>query len=89
MSNNSERYYKELSLFNHIANPSHRAWNRLTTISNLKEDGRGRDAANYLDKLDETDKAGVALMLLAIKNKGLETVRAELNRGLDEVINHS
>lgn len=80
---NANDYYKELSLFNDIKNNSHRAWNRLTTISNLKEKGRTRDAAAYLDKLDDVGRAGVGLMLLAIKNKGIETVRAELNRGLD------
>jgi len=80
---NTNNSYKELSLFNNIKNNSHRAWNRLLTISNLKEKGRTRDAANYLDKLDETGRAGVGLMLLAIKNKGLETVKAELNRNIE------
>ncbi len=83
MTGNTNNSYKELSLFNNIKNNSHRAWNRLLTISNLKEKGRTRDAANYLDKLDETGRAGVGLMLLAIKNKGLETVKAELNRGIE------
>jgi len=83
MTGNTNNSYKELSLFNNIKNNSHRAWNRLLTISNLKEKGRTRDAANYLDKLDETGRAGVGLMLLAIKNKGLETVKAELNRNIE------
>jgi hypothetical protein len=82
MTGNTNNYYKELTLFNDIENASHRAWNRLTTISNLKDKGRTRDAAAYLDKLDETGRAGVGLMLLAIKNKGLDTVKAELNRGI-------
>tara|TARA_R110002020_G_scaffold475491_1_gene710612 strand:+ start:45 stop:293 length:249 start_codon:yes stop_codon:yes gene_type:complete len=79
---NTDNYYKELSLFNDIINNSHRAWNRLTTISNLKDKGRARDAAAYLDKLDETGRAGVGLLLLAIKKKGLETVKRELNRSI-------
>jgi len=83
MTDNTERYYKELSLFNHIENASHRAWNRLTTISNLKDKGRPRDAAGYLDKLDEPGRIGVGLMLMAIRNKGLDTVKAELNRGIE------
>lgn len=82
MSNNSN-YYKELSLFNNIKNNSHRAWNRLLTISNLKEKGRTRDAANYLNKLDEVGRTGVGLLILAIQNKGLETVKAELNRNIE------
>ena len=80
---NSNNYYKELSLFNNIKNNSHRAWNRLLTISNLKEKGRTRDAANYLDKLDEVGRTGVGLLLLAIQNKGIETVKAELNRSIE------
>jgi len=83
MTDNTERYYKELSLFNHIGNASHRAWNRLTTISNLKDKGRPQDAAGYLDKLDEPGRIGVGLMLMAIRNKGLDTVKAELNRGIE------
>ncbi len=82
MSNDSN-YYKELSLFNNIKNNSHRAWNRLLTISNLKEKGRTRDAANYLNKLDEVGRTGVGLLILAIQNKGLETVKAELNRNIE------
>ncbi len=82
MSNDSN-FYKELSLFNNIKNNSHRAWNRLLTISNLKEKGRTRDAANYLNKLDEVGRTGVGLLILAIQNKGLETVKAELNRNIE------
>jgi len=83
MTDNTERYYKELSLFNHIENASHRAWNRLTTISNLKDNGRPQDAVCYMEKLDEPGRVGVGLMLMAIKNKGLDTVKAELNRGIE------
>jgi len=83
MTNNTERYYKELSLFNHIENASHRAWNRLTTISNLKDKGRPQDAICYMEKLDEAGRVGVGLMLMAIRNKGLDTVKAELNRGIE------
>ncbi len=80
---NTNNYYKELSLFNNIKNNSHRAWNRLLTISNLKEKGRTRDAANYLNKLDEVGRTGVGLLILAIQNKGLETVKAELSRNIE------
>jgi hypothetical protein len=82
MTDNSSTHYKELSLFNHIENVSHRAWNRLTTISNLKDKGRPHDAIGYMEKLNEGDKMAVGLLLLAIKNKGLDTVKAELNRGI-------
>ncbi len=80
---NTNNYYKELNLFNNIKINSHRAWNRLLTISNLKEKGRTRDAANYLDKLDEVGRTGVGLLILAIQNKGLETVKAELSRNIE------
>ena len=79
---NSESMYKELSLFNDINNPSHKAWNRLMTVTNLKEQGRNNDASNYLEKLDESGKAAIAVLLLAIKKKGLDTVKAEVNRGI-------
>jgi hypothetical protein len=82
---NSESMYKEFPLFNSISNPSHRAWNRLNIINNLKSARRGRDAANYLDKLDEAGKLGIAILLMSIKKRGLESVRAELGRSLDEV----
>lgn len=83
MTDNSSTHYKELSLFNNITNASHRAWNRLTTISNLKDKGRQQDAIAYMEKLDETGRIGVGLMLMAIRNKGLDTVKAELNRGIE------
>ena len=82
MTDNSKNYYKELTLFNDIENSSHKAWNRLNLIANLKEAGRGNDASNYLDKLSDTDKASIALMLLAIQKKGLEEVKKELNRSI-------
>ncbi len=87
---NEQNYYKELSLFNNIKSPGHRAWNRLMTVNNLKEQGRDRDATGYLEKLGE-EQIVVAMLVQAIKKKGLETVRAELNRGIEtnEAINHS
>ena len=48
----------------------------------LKEQGRDRDATGYLEKLGE-EQIVVAMLVQAIKKKGLETVRAELNRGLE------
>ena len=81
--NNSETHYKELSLFNNITNVSHKAWNRLLTVTNLQDQGRERDAKNYLDKLDKEGKAAIGLLVLAIKKKGLDTVRAEINRNIE------
>lgn len=91
MSNNSETPYKEHSLFNNIKNPSHKAWNRLLTVTNLHDQGRNNDAKNYIEKLDKEGQAAMGLLALAIKKKGLETVRAELNRSIveDETTNNS
>lgn len=85
---NHENFYKELTLFNDVANPTHRAWNRLNIINNLKSAGRTNDAKNYLDKLSKEGKTAVGLLLLAIKKKGIDTVRAEINRGLSETTNN-
>ena len=74
--------YKDVSLFNDIGDVGHKAWNRLNVITNLKEDGRGVDAAAYLDKLTDVDKASIALLLMAIKKKGLDVVRRELNKDI-------
>lgn len=79
---NSESMYREFSLFNDVEDSGLKAWNRLHTVNNLKEMGRRRDAAGYLDKLDEAGRAGVGLLLLAIKKKGIETVQRELNRSI-------
>ncbi len=79
---NEKNYYKELTLFNDIANPTHRAWNRLNIISNLRNDGRGRDAVGYLDKLSKEGRAAIGLLVLAINKKGLDTVKAEINRSI-------
>lgn len=81
MSNN-ETHYKELPLFNDITDSGHRAWNRLNIITNLKEDGRPHDAAKYLEKLNKADQLAVGLLLIAIKKKGIEKVKAELNRSI-------
>ena len=86
---NADSMYKEFPLFNSTSNPSHRAWNRLNIINNLKSAGRARDAANYLDKLAEVDKLSIAVLLMSIKSRGLESVRAELGRGLDETTDNS
>lgn len=80
---NSENYYKELSLFNNIKNSAHRAWNRLITISRLKEEGRELDAKGYIEKLPEIEQVAMSLIALKVKKKGFEYVRAELNRGLE------
>lgn len=82
MSNNSETHYKELSLFNDIKNPGHRAWNRLITVTNLKEDGREEDAKGYIDKLSSVDQAAMALVAMKANKLGLDTVKAELNRSI-------
>lgn len=91
MANNSENYYKEHSLFNNISNVSHRAWNRLMTVTNLHDQGRNGEARGYLDKLDSEGRASIGLLVLAIKKKGLEKVKAELNRSIveDETTNNS
>ena len=83
MSNNSETHYKEFSLFNNINNVSHRAWNRLLTVTNLHDQGRNNDARSYIEKLDKEGQASMGLLALAIKKKGLETVKAELNRSIE------
>lgn len=80
--NNSETHYKELPLFNEIEDVSHRAWNRLQIINNLKTAERPREAASYLDKLKEVDKMSIGLLLMAINKKGIETVRKEINKEL-------
>jgi len=73
--------YKDVSLFNDIEDVGHRAWNRLNIITNLKDDGRPHDAQAYLSKLSNADKMGIGLLIMAIKKKGLETVKRELNKG--------
>lgn len=73
--------YKDVSLFNDIEDAGHKAWNRLNVITNLKEDGRPHDAQAYLTKLSDADKMGIGLLIMAIKKKGLETVKKELNKG--------
>lgn len=80
---NEENYYKELPLFNNIEVASHRAWNRLNIINNLRSAGRNNDAKNYFEKLDSSGKGAIALLLMAIKRKGIDVVRAEMNREAD------
>lgn len=87
---NEERYYKELPLFNSVSNPAHKAWNRLNIINNLNSADRKRDALNYFEKLSKLDQVSIALLLTAIKKKGIDTVRAEINRGVvDETSSNS
>lgn len=80
---NSDNYYKEFPLFNDIKDTGHKAWNRLNIINNLKSADRKHDAANYLDKLSKEDKLAIGLLLMAIKKKGLDKVKAELNRNIE------
>lgn len=80
---NDETMYKEFPLYNDMTNVSHRAWNRLQIINNLKTAERPRDAANYLNKLSKEDKLAIGLLLMAIKKKGLDKVRSEINRDIE------
>ena len=52
-------------------------------VAQSKEEREAKVAKVYLGNVQVVWTNGVGLMLLAIKNKGIETVRAELNRGLD------
>lgn len=68
------------SVYDEIENATLRLWNRTVTATNIMEDHGEEDAVEYLNQFDEDEQKRMFGMLMLIKKKGMEQVRAEVNR---------
>ncbi len=72
--------------FNHIECPVLQAYNRANTLFNMKSDGKEEEELQqYINRFPENERMSVYIMLKDIYNRGLEAVRAQVNR--DFVLN--
>lgn len=72
--------YRGYNLFKDVSNPTLRAWNRLNTIFNIKEEHGNAVAVGYSKQLSKEDNASIFLMANYVTAKGYENVRREIFR---------
>lgn len=77
-----ENSYKNYSLFNDVQDPLLRSYNRVVAVMNIREDFGDGYATGYLHSLpeDEKDMQRMMAVAVAIKQRGLDSVKAEVNR---------
>lgn len=81
--NNEEQVANEFmgySLFEHILNPSIKAWNRANTIYNIKERHGTVVASRYVSKLHKLDMLAVYTIMATVERDGYENVRRQIFR---------
>lgn len=72
--------YRNPNKFSHIKDPVLQAWNRANLAKNLLEDLGPAEAEAYLNNFLGKEGIAIKVMLLDIKKRGIETVRAEINK---------
>lgn len=72
--------FKGYSTFDEVKSPTLRAWNRLSTIYNMKEQGGNSLALRYAKKFDQASRLQIFILGLEVKEKGFENVRREIFR---------
>ena len=77
MKNNS---YKGYSLFKDVENDLLRSFNRVVTLTNIKEDLGEGYVRGYLASIPETEYVRLNAVAARISQLGLEATRAEVNR---------
>jgi len=67
--------------FNQIDCPVLKAYNRANTLYNMKSDGKEEaELQSYIAKFPKEERMNVFIMLKDIHLRGMEVVRAEVNR---------
>lgn len=72
--------FKGYSTFDEIQNPIVKAWNRLNTIYNMKEQGGNAIALKYAAKFDKFERIQILTLSLAVAKDGYENVRRMIMR---------
>lgn len=72
--------YKGYSMFNEVVNPVIKAWNRLNTIYNIKEQHGSVLARRYAEQLSKPDLTSVYLLIASVDAKGYEQTRRDIYR---------
>lgn len=72
--------FKGYSFFDEINNPVIKAWNRLNTIYNMKEQGGNAIATKYAASFDKFEMVQIATLAMAIERDGYENVRRSIFR---------
>jgi len=63
------------SLFDEVKDPVLKAWNRLNTIYNMKEQGGNVMAVKYSELFDKFERIQILVMSVAVQKDGYENTR--------------
>lgn len=77
---NKNNDYRGYSLFKDVKNPVIRAWNRLNTIYNIKEQHGSVLARRYAEQLGKSELISVYLLIASVDSKGYEQTRRDVFR---------
>ena len=72
--------FKGYSFFDEIKNPIVKAWNRLNTIYNMKEQGGNTLATKYADMFDKFERIQIMTLAMAVQRDGYEQTRRTIMR---------
>lgn len=70
--------YRGYNLFNDVGSSAIRAWNRLNTLFNIKEEHGNAIAVGYAQQLSKEDNATILMLANYVTAKGYETTRREI-----------
>ena len=73
--------YKGYSTFSEIKEPILKAWNRLNTIYNMKEQGGNAMSVKYAEQFNKFERVQILVLALAVGKDGYENVRRTIMRG--------
>ncbi len=80
MTNKRPSDFKGYSFFDEINSPIVKAWNRLNTIYNMKEQGGSTIATKYAESFDRFERVQIMTLALAVGRDGYENVRRSIFR---------
>ncbi len=73
-----EREYKGYNMFDHVVNKRIQAWNRLSTLINIRSHKGKQTAINYLNFLEGAGRLAVTNMIEEMKRKGYTKLHKEV-----------
>lgn len=80
MTNKRPADFKGYSFFDEIKSPIVKAWNRLNTIYNMKEQGGNGLAIKYSELFDKFERIQILTLAVAVERDGYENVRRTIMR---------
>lgn len=74
-------------VFDDIADPTLRAYNRFTVAMNISEDVGEAGVAMYLGRFTEADRKAIAIVAMGIRKNGLEATKKQIQQKVREELN--